>query len=781
MQAALSHYRILEQIGAGGMGVVYRAHDEELDRDVAVKVLPSGAISDEAARKRFRKEALALSKLNHPNVETVHEFGHEAETDFLVTEFIPGLTLDKMLASGPLSEREIANLGSQLCEGLAAAHEHGIIHRDLKPGNIRITPDARLKILDFGLAKIFRTAAASDTDATVSLTETQQVSGTLPYMAPEQLLNEKLDARTDIWAAGCVLYEMATSRRPFLGCGPALTDAILHHPAPAASRLNPRLSPGLEAIVLKCLEKDPALRYVSASEVAVDLHRLTSISSMIPVVPPPRRVRTRKFLMATAVLAVLAVAGAALHWFLRNRTAGPPSAPTEPSIAVLPFVNLSSDKEQEYFSDGLAEELLNALAKIPQLRVTARTSSFQFKGKNEDLRTIGEKLNVATVLEGSVRKQGTRVRISAQLIKVSDGFHLWSATYERELSDIFAVQDEIAQSVAASLKVTLLGPHRGSASAPGRNVDAYNAVLQGRYFSERSSQENQEKAVEYYEQAIKIDPTYAPAWAALAGAHFKQSILGYVPLDEGSRKAREAADRALALDPNLAGAHTVICGIKMNYDWDWTGAQAACQRALTLQPGGVSHLRASAVLVAGLGRLEEALALARRAVEIDPLSIGSYQTLGYLAYCAGRLDEAHAALKKALELNPERPIVRSVLSSIYLARGNSQEALAEIQREPEIMWRLQGLALTYYALGRKSESDRSLAELVAKYHSDSAYQIAEVYAFRREATPAFKWLERAYTQRDPGLPQVKYDPLLKNLEDDPRYAAFLRKMRLPLN
>ncbi len=777
MQATLSHYRILEQIGAGGMGVVYRAHDQRLDRDVALKVLPSGALENEGARKRFRKEALALSKLNHPNIATVFDFDLEDGTDFLVEELIPGLSLSEMLLSGPLPEREIVNLGAQLAEGLAAAHEQGVIHRDLKPSNIRVTPDARLKLLDFGLAKMMGRAAPLD--ATASLTETQTVSGTLPYMSPEQLLNEKLDARTDIWAAGCVLYEMAIGRRPFLGSGPALTDAILHQPPAALSKLNHKVLPGLEAIVLKCLEKDPDLRYASARDLAVDLHRLASPSAMATATVPARRAHTRRVLIGTVGVAVAAVVAAAAFWSWGLPRKVPQLSPTTPSIAVLPFADLSPEKDQEYFSDGLAEELLNALAKIPELRVTARTSSFRFKGKNEDLHVIGEKLNVATVLEGSVRKQGNRVRISAQLIKVSDGFHLWSETYDRELTDIFAVQEEIARSVAAALKVTLLG---GKApSSPGTGEEAYNAYLQGRYCYQRSSRENLAKAVAYYQQAIRLDPRYAPAWTGLAEARSRQADWGYLPVGEAYRKAREAVERALALDTNLADAHAAMGWINMVYEWDWAAADTSYQRALTLAPGNATVVYDTAALHFILGHVEEALKFYREAAEMDPLNSQIRVDLARAAYYAGRFDEAVDTLQKTLELDPERPYAHALLGRVYLAEGHPQRALMEIEREPDLPWRLQGLALAFHALARAKEADAALEELVANYNAEFAFQIAEAYAFRGDTDRAFDWLERAYLQRDAGLPQLKGHPLLESLEHDPRYAALLKKMRLPLN
>ena len=763
------------------MGVVYRAHDEHLDCDVALKVLPAGNLADDAARKRFRREALALSKLNHPNIAIVHDFDSQDGTDFLVEELIPGLSLSEMLTSGPLAEREIVHLGSQLADGLAAAHSQGVIHRDLKPGNLRVTPDARLKILDFGLARVVH--PHSPTALTASETQTSSLAGTLPYMAPEQLLAEKIDARVDIWAVGCVLYEMATGRSPFHGSGAALIDAILHRAAPAASKLNPRISPGLEAIILKCLEKDPGLRYASAGEIAVDLHRLLS-SASIRAVAQPRRFRTHSFVIASTFIGVLAVVVGmvVLSRLTPHRTVSNAPQPSQvpASIAVLPFADMSPGRDQEYFSDGLAEELLNDLAKIPGVQVTARTSSFQFKGKNVDLSVIGKKLNVATVLEGSVRKQGNRVRITAQLIKVSDGFHLWSEIYDKDMTDVFAVQEEIARSVAASLKVTLLGvTTRWSRTT---SPEAYSAYLQAQYFRRQNTKDGWNKAVSYYRQAIKLDPGYAPAWAGLAEAlRLQATAFGDIPLHAGLREARESAARALALDANLAEAHAALGFIKKNYDWDWAGADASFQRALSLEPGNVLVLWGAADFAATLGHWDEALRLAGRIVELNPLEAEAYRNLGYLCWRTGRRAEAVAALQKALEFNPEGWIQHFELSLVYLTMSRPHEALAEAEREEHPIFRLQALAVAYYALGRKQESNRALSELIQKYQVDSPFQVAEVYAFRGEVDLALQWLERAYVERDGGLTVMKGDPLLHNLESDPRYIAFLRKMHLSLN
>ncbi len=777
----LGHYLISEKIGAGGMGEVYRARDEHLERDVAIKVLPSGTLADEGARKRFRKEALALSKLNHPNIATVFDFDTQDGVDFLVMELVAGENLGERLPGRPLPEKEVLRIGAQMAEGLAAAHEQNVIHRDLKPGNLRLTPDGRLKILDFGLARLLQPFSA--TAATASLTETQAVVGTLPYMAPEQLRGEKADARSDIYAAGCVLYELATGRRPFQQkLSSALAAAIVQDPPSPPQQLNPQLSSRLQDTILKCLEKEPENRYQSAKELLVDLRRLATPSAGVVPRREPRGYGVWRLRWAAVGLAVVVALAAVLVGLnvggVRERLF-PPAAPQgPPSIAVLPFADMSPAKDQEYFADGLAEELLNRLAKIPELRVVARTSSFQFKGKNEDLRVVGQKLNVGTVLEGSVRKEGNRVRVTAQLINTSDGFQLWSVTYDRQLDDVFAVQDEIARSVAGSLKVTLMA---GKAPASrGTNPEAYNAYLQGRYFYERRSKADSEKAVGYYEQAVSLDPDYALAWAGLAEVHIWQVGYGYVTQEEGYQKARQAVDRALERDESLAEGHAAMGAIKRHFEWDWVGADASYQRALSLDPGNTDFIEGAASLAVTLGRFDEAIALSRRAVELDPLSATAHQALGGSAYYAGRLEEAEMALKKAVELNPEYPYAHAGLGALYLAQARPQEALAEMGRETHPALRLRGLAVAYHALGRKKESDTALAELIEKYSDLWAVQVATVYAYRGETDRAFQWLERAYAQHDGGLASAKGSPLLKSLRRDPRWAAFLKKMRLPV-
>ena len=441
---------------------------------------------------------------------------------------------------------------------------------------------------------------------------------------------------------------------------------------------------------------------------------------------------------------------------------------------------MSPEKNQEYFSDGLAEELLNGLARTPGLRVAGRLSSFQFKGKTGDFSDIGRKLHVGAILEGSVRKQGNRARIAVQLINATDGFHLWSETYDRELTDIFAVQEEIARSITGALKVTLLAEAAGKGPAKSANSEAFNAYLQGRYFLARRNKENLEKAAGYFGQAIQLDPRFAQAWVGLGKARNDQADWDYIPGEKGYREARENVQRALLLDASLGEAYAVMGSIQQNHDWNWAAADASFHRALALEPGNAIAIGGSGSLAWVLGRLDEALALYRRASEIDPLNASFYYYTGLVLNSAGRQEEAIAAFRKALEITPEMENVHGLLCRVHLMQSRPREALAEAEKEKHLVLRLWSLALANHALGRKRESDANLSDMVAKFHADAPYLISDVYAFRGETDQAFAWLERAYTERDSGIAEIKADPLMNNLKSDRRYAPLLKKLGLPL-
>ena len=482
-----------------------------------------------------------------------------------------------------------------------------------------------------------------------------------------------------------------------------------------------------------------------------------------------------KLLAVAAVLLVIATLGT-LWWQSRGTVR---AAPMPSSIAVLPFADLSAEKNQNYFSEGLAEDLLNHLAKTPGLRVAARTSSFQFRDKGADPAAIGKQLEVATILEGSVQREGNRVRISAELVKADDGFQLWSGTYDRNLNDVFAVQDDIARAITGELKVRLLNSYSETAARAATSPAAYNAYLQGRYFYERRTFDDLARANDYFQEAVKLDPNYARAWSALAWVLIARTEGAQGPsFEQGYRQAMAAAEKALQLDPNLAEAHAAVGRIKRGYDWDWAGAQASFHKALALEPQNSVVLLGASSLEASLGNFEEAVALNRRAVEIDPLSVVAHLSLGMHAYYAGQQALAIDAFQKALAISPNAPEAHYLLGLVYLERNQPQQALAEFEKNQPSSERSVGQALAYSALGRKQESDVALQQLIANYRSQAAYQIAEVYAFRGESGQALQWLEVARAHRDAGLSMTKGDPLLKKLASNAQYLAFLRSIGL---
>ena len=792
----LGTYEITGLLGAGGMGEVYRARDTRLGREVAVKVLPAAVSSSRDRLARFEREARTVAGLNHPNIVTLFSVEDEDGVRFLTMELVDGQSLDRLVTPGGLPLPRVLDLAIPLANALVAAHERRVVHRDLKPGNVMVTHDGWVKVLDFGLAKI-AVGESPDESATIGATAQApisgvgQVLGTVPYMAPEQIRGEAVDARSDLFALGIILYELATGRRPFAGSTPAdVSSSILRDvPAPVLS-LRGDLPRDLDRIIARCLEKNPRDRVQTARDVFNELRYVKRETERGTATPPPTPSPTP---WPTPAAQPTTPAPASSG----SRAAAPSSAPSSapshemPSIAVLPFVNRSRGEEDEYFSDGLADELLNVLTKIRGLRVVARASSFQFKGTNEDLAIIGQKLNVATLLDGSVRKSGNRVRISVQLVKAADRLQLWSETYDRSLDDIFAVQDDIAQSVVKELRTTLLGEEPDSnasglakaevavaAQGHGQNAEAHRLYLQGKYFIDRITPEDASRGIRYLNEALALDPAHAAAWAELSRAHANAGGYGWEPVHEAYRKAREAAKRAMELAPGLAEGHVRMSAVQRLHDWDWKGAEASARRALELAPGSAVALSAAGILAHQLCRFEEAEDLIRRSIEQDPLSTSGYSGLGLLYRSMDRLTDAERAFRKVLDLSPHRTGGHHVLAIILADQGRHEEALAEVNQEPAEWARLTGLAYVHHRAGRRAESDEALRLLEEKHAVDSPYQIAAIHSSRGEVGAGLTWLERAFAERDAGLGHVMSEPTFRALHGDPRWGALLRKIGL---
>ncbi len=784
----LGHYRILEKIGEGGMGEVYRARDDHLGRDVAIKVLPAGILADEHARKRFRKEAEALSKLEHPNIATIHDFDTQGEVDFLVMEYIPGETLTNKLRQGPLPEKEVVRLGLQLAEGLAAAHEHGVIHRDLKPGNLRLTSDGRVKILDFGLAKLVH--CFSPTTITESAPETVVFAGTLPYMAPEQLRGEEVDQRTDIYGVGVVFYEMATGQRPFgEKVSAVLMDDILHQYPPPLGRLRPQLSPRLDDIILKCLEKDRENRYQSAKELAVDLRRLQSgAETAAPLTRTPRwsarSVRLGLLLVASIITVLLALN----IGNLRQRLFHPGEAPRIKSLAVLPLANLSDDPQQEYFADGMTEALIAELSQISSLKVISRTSVMRYKSSNKPLPQIARELNVDGIIEGSALHSGNRVRITAQLIQASSDTHVWGKSYERDLRDVLALQGEVAQAIAKEIKTNLTPQeHARLARARPVNPEAYEPYLRGRYEWNKRTKDSLYKALDYFRQAIKLDPTYALAYSGLADVYLVLCGTGFLPGAEVFPKSKAAALKALELDENSAEAHVSLAAVLSIVGRDRTAVLREYETAIQLSPNYATAHQWYAVDLAYIGRSGDAIREIEQARRLDPLSVRINTSVPYVYYLARQYDRAVAEAHKALELElePRDPVTHRILGWIYLQKRMPKEALAEFKMEltlePGSPRALANLALGYAVAGNIKEAEKILAGLQQRSKEEyvTPYFMARAYVGLGQKEQAMAWLQKGFEVQDALMERLKVDPALDPLRSDPRFQDLLRRMNFP--
>jgi serine/threonine protein kinase/Tfp pilus assembly protein PilF len=787
----LGPYEIEALIGAGGMGEVYRATDTRLNRDVAVKVLSSRLTAEPSAKQRFEREAHTASALNDPHICTIYDVGEHDGRQFLVMELLEGRTLKQYMDGRALPVEQVLKLGTQIASALQTAHGKGIIHRDLKPANIFVTQRGEIKVLDFGLAKLL---PHTEQDATLSLalTEPLAVLGTLPYMAPEQLRGENTDAGTDIWGLGTVLYEMATNQRPFREeMTPLLTDAILHQPPAPPRTLNGALPTELERIILKCLDKDPENRYQSAKELVVDLRRLStpafqSSGTLSATKPPsrPRTVRTLAYAAAAGVLALAAVLIAMNSGRWRERLLSLAASPRIQSLAVLPLANLSHDPNQDYFADGMTEALIANLAQIKALHVISRTSVMHYKGSNESLPQIARDLNVDAVIEGTVQRSGDRVQVTAQLIQGQTDVHLWAKTYDRNFQDVLVMQSELAQAIAGEVRTHLTPQEREHlAHVQPVNSDAYNAYLLGAYHANKRNPEAIDKGIEYFQQAIRIDPRYAMAYAGLAQAYIERDIWGGLGIGKSGDQVRAATLKALELDADLAEAHVLLAHIHFQYDWDWQGAEAEFKRAFELNSNLAGSYLGYAFYLQAMGHHQEALASAHRAVQLDPLSPANITDEGRIFYRARQYEKAIALYKQALELDPGYLPALSRIADAYEQLGKFDEALASAQKlingAGDRRLDRRSLARIYARMGRRREA----MEIVQAIERDGAlggaeFALAAIYSALGDRDHAIAALERGVQQRSV-LAVVFRDPQLDPLRSDPRFQQLMRRAGLP--
>jgi eukaryotic-like serine/threonine-protein kinase len=761
--AVIGRFELVRELGRGGFGVVYEARDTVLGRLVAFKAVHACGRPD-VREEQLLREAEAAARLSHPNIVTLHDVGRSDHGPYLVLELLRGKTLAERLEQGPVTIREAVRIGVEVTRGLAHAHAQGVIHRDLTPGNVFLCDDGQVKVLDLGMAHAFGRRKLE--------------GGTPAYMAPEQWRGAPEDERTDVFALGVILHRLVAGELPYPEDGGPLSS----RPAPV---LDVPDAPALGELLARMLSRDPVERPRDAAEV---LSALTSFEQELARAPssgrmPPARARRPSRWRIASLVAVGVVLGAAVAALVTHRRASVLS--TVPSVAVLPFADLSAQKDQEYFSEGLSEEILNALAHLDGLHVTGRSSAYAFKNRGDDLRAIGEKLNVGAVLEGSVRKAGNRVRVTAQLIDIGNGYQLWSESFDRDLADIFAVQDEIARAVVAALRLKLLpGQAPSTTSHRTRNTAAYNEYLLGRQFYARFTEDGARRAMGAYQKALALDPGYAPAWSALAIQ--LSNIAGYEETPAAAaatlQRALQAAERSIALAPDLAEGHAARGLLRALLNWDWRGAQEDMDRALALAPGDADTQRRHGLLLAMLGRADEAIAATRKAIEVDPLSPANWVNLSEYYMWTGRLGTARSALERALEISPDLADAHHAMPMLLLLEGQAARALPEIQRNPSEKVRLAGTAVAQHALGHATESQQALDALVAKYGDLSPTVIASVYAWRGELDRALEWFERAYARHDIDLARIREkETLSRSLRDDARYQALLRKMNFPPN